>query len=172
MKKQLTIEFSIVLGVASSSFLVGLTLFQNKLFDGKNLDIQLHDTYVVLPKTFILLVIFATLLVLINLARAIYHKLNNKLVNIILGTLLVIVVTVLVLYVNWLNGYKSHMQALYSEQFEYSSTEIQIEDSLTRTKNLFLIVIGLISTILLTIIIKTVRLIKKGNASTGAQHHI
>jgi hypothetical protein len=85
MKKRLTIEVFFILGVASLTLLVGLILFQNKLFDGKDLDLQLHDTYIILPKTFLLLAVFATLLVLVNLARAVYHKLNNKLVNIILG---------------------------------------------------------------------------------------
>ena len=172
MKKRLTIEISLVIGVALSSFLVGLILFRNKLFDGKDLDIQFHDTYIVLPKTFILLVIFTILLMLIYFVRAIYHKLNSKPVNVILGTLLILALTVLVMYVNWLDGYESHMRALYSEQFGDDSNEIQIEDSLTRTRHLFLVVIGLISAILVAIVMKTVKLIRKRNPSTGAQHGI
>jgi hypothetical protein len=78
MRAKLTRELYWLLGTVILTGLIGLWIFGDKLIDSTPIDIQLHDTYYVFPKTYLLTIVFLGLLTTTYLTRGIYFKLNNK----------------------------------------------------------------------------------------------
>ena len=124
MRPKLLRELYWVLGTITLTGLIGLWIFGNKIFDPTPVDIQLHDTYYVFPKTVLLTTIFIGLLTTTYLTRGIYYKLNNKIINGILTVLLLIIFVGQIMYLDWVNGLESHMRVLYSREMD---KEIQTE---------------------------------------------
>jgi hypothetical protein len=118
MRAKLTRELYWLLGTVILTGLIGLWIFGDKIFDSTPVDIQLHDTYYVFPKTLLLTVIFIGLLTTTYLTRGIYFKLNNKIINGILTILLLIILVGQIMYLDWVNGLESHLKVLYSREMD------------------------------------------------------
>lgn len=70
MNDKITRELPWLLGVTILSVLTSFLLLGNKFFDLSPVDIQLHDTYYVIPKLIFLLIILMVLLTFTYLIRA------------------------------------------------------------------------------------------------------
>lgn|GEM_PF-5331114 len=80
-------------------------IFGRNLFNGRLLDLQLHDTYIVFPKTLFMAGVFILLLGGMYLNRRIYFKLNNRTLSILLAIILTFFLYVLISYWDWNYGY-------------------------------------------------------------------
>lgn len=118
MREKLIRELYWVLGTLTLTAVIGLWIFDDKIFDSTPVDIQLHDTYYVFPKTLLLTMIFIGLLTTTYLTKGIYFKLNNKIINGILTLLLIMVFVGQVMYLDWVNGLESHLRVLYSREMD------------------------------------------------------
>jgi hypothetical protein len=116
MRAKLTRELYWLLGTVILTGLIGLWIFGDKLIDSTPIDIQLHDTYYVFPKTYLLTIVFLGLLTTTYLTRGIYFKLNNKIINGILTVLLLIIFVGQIIYLDSVNGLESHLRVLYSRE--------------------------------------------------------
>jgi hypothetical protein len=94
-----------LLGTISLTLTIGLVIFGDKLFNGRPLDLQIHDTYFIFPKILFLTVIFICLLGGMYLNRAIYNKWDNRAVSILVAILLTFIVIRLISYSDWIYGY-------------------------------------------------------------------
>src|SRR5688572_21675433 len=105
MSTKLRRELYWILGTVLLTLTIGLFIFGDKLFNGRFLDLQLHDTYFIFPKTLFLTAIFIFLLGGMYFNRGIYNKLENKVVS-VLGTIVLIFILLgLISYWNWIYGY-------------------------------------------------------------------
>jgi hypothetical protein len=118
MRPKLLRELYWVLGTVTLTGLIGLWIFGDKIFNSTPVDIQLHDTYYVFPKTLLLALIFFFLLTTTYLTRGIYYKLDNKIINGILTVLLIIIFVGQIMYLDWVNGLESHLKVLYSREMD------------------------------------------------------
>lgn len=84
---------------------IGVIIFGDKLFNGNLLDLQIHDTYYIFRKYFLLTAIFIFLLISIYLNRLIYWKSNKRVFSILTIIVLVVFLIGLVNYTNWIYGY-------------------------------------------------------------------
>lgn len=122
MKRELATEAVWIIVNLLLALVIAFLIFGKRLFDGIAADIQLHDTYFVFPKEHITIIIFMALLTISYLARAIYYKLNNRLINFLLMPLLIIVLLVLVLQLNSVHGLEYHLRVVYSTE-----TDIEVK---------------------------------------------
>ena len=105
MKTRVFKEIFWILGATLTTLIIGYILFDDKLFNGRLLDLQVHDTYYIFPKTFFLVLIGLTLLISIYLIRGLYWKSNKRFVNVVLTLILAIILYDLLHYASWLYGY-------------------------------------------------------------------
>jgi hypothetical protein len=105
MRTRLKTEFYWLLGTIAVTVIIGLLIFENSLFNGRLLDLQVHDTYFIFPKMLFLTIMFVTLLASTYLIRVIYWKVNNRVVNVTLTLVLICVLTRLLIYWNWIYAY-------------------------------------------------------------------
>lgn len=105
MNTRLRKELYWILGTISLTILIVLLIFGDKLFNGRLLELQLHDTYFIFPKFLFVTIIFILLAVGMYLNRGIYWKMNNKAIGILLTIMLVIILLRLLSYWNWIYGY-------------------------------------------------------------------
>jgi hypothetical protein len=105
MKAHLKKELYWALGIICLTQIAGFVIFGGKLFNGRLLDLQIHDTYFIFPKYFFLAAVFIFLLVGMYLNRAIYWKLNNRVLSVLTMLILTLVLIGLINYMNWVYGY-------------------------------------------------------------------
>ncbi len=96
MKARLIKELYWILGTIILFILTGLILFGKALFNGRSIEIQLHDTYFVFAKSFLLTIIFIGFLTTNYLIKVLYYKGNDAILNSILVLLLMILFVILV----------------------------------------------------------------------------
>lgn len=133
MRAKLTRELYWLLGTVILAGLVGLWIFGDKSFDPTPVDIQLHDTYYVFPKTLLLTVIFLFLLTTTYLTRVIYYKLDNRMVNGILTLLLIVALVGQIRNLGWVNGLETNLRVLYSREMD-KETQKSVLSSFQVTK--------------------------------------
>ena len=105
MKTSLNKELRWLLGTTALSAIIALGFFGKKLFNGHPLELQIHDTYYLFPKYFLLSAIFIILLISVYLNRLSYWKSNNRRMNILLFILLIIFLLPLINYASWTYGF-------------------------------------------------------------------
>ncbi len=120
-----------VFGVVLLTGLIGILTLGLRLIRFEPIDIQIHDTYIVVGNFTYLLVIFTILLVGIYLIRAVATKFNNLPVNLILLVGFAIAITLLMVYLvqlnNWPDGVEAHHTfngGAFDEQFERKVTSV------------------------------------------------
>ena len=118
MRARLIREIYWVFGTVILTGVIGLWIFGDQILDTRPIDIQVHDTYYVFPKTILLTVIFIGLLTTTYLVRGIYFKLNNKVINGILTILLSVILVGQIMYLDWVSGLESHLRVLYSREMD------------------------------------------------------
>jgi len=117
MNTKLKKELYWVLGAISATVIIGLIIFGNGLFNGRLLDLQLHDKYYIFPKTLFLTAVLFILLLSTYLIRGIYWKLDNRIVNTLLAAIFTLVLVRLINYWNWIYGFvKDHGFYLFDEK--------------------------------------------------------
>jgi hypothetical protein len=84
-----------VAAILLSTFITGILVFGEALWDGQPVDIQLHDTYFVLTKTLFLAVVFIVLAVVVYGCRAVLSS-SGIILKIVAGILVVIVIGTLI----------------------------------------------------------------------------
>ena len=94
-----------IIGTILLTLTIALFIFGAKLFNGQFLDLQLHDTYFIFPKTLFVTAIFIFLLVGMYLNRGIFNKLENKAVSILVTIVLIFILVGLFRYWNWIYGH-------------------------------------------------------------------
>lgn len=154
MRVKLTKELYWLLGTAILTGLIGLWIFGDKMFDPTPVDIQLHDTYYVFPKTLLLTVICLFLLTMTYLMRVIYYKLDNRIVNGILTFLLIVALVGQIINLGWVNGLETHLRVLYSREID-KEIQTSVLSSFKVTKGTLWTLIIITGTILTTTGYKT-----------------
>jgi hypothetical protein len=122
-----------LLGTVTLTGLIGVWIFGDKIFDSTPADFQLHDTYYVFPKTFLLTFILISLLTTMYVARGIYYKLNNRIVNGVLTLLLLVVFVGQIMYLWSMTEFEGHIRAVESSEV-YSEMQMDLSSSFTVTK--------------------------------------
>ncbi len=156
MRARIISEIYWVLGTVILTGAIGLWIFGDQILDSTPVDIQLHDTYYVFPKTILLTVIFIGLLTTTYLTRGIYFKLNNKIINGILTILLLIILLGQIMYLDWVNGLESHLRVLYSREMD-KGIQANALSGFKVTKGTLWTLIIITGTILATTGYKTIR---------------
>ena len=105
MKTPLKKELYWVLGTISLTLTVGLIIFGDKLFNGRLLDLQVHDSYFIFHKYLFLTAIFIFLLGGMYLNRGIFNILDNRVVSILVAIILTFILIGLISYSNWIYGH-------------------------------------------------------------------
>ena len=105
MSTKLRNELYWIVGTILLTLTIGLLIFGDKLFNGRLLDLQLHDTYFIFPKTLFVTAIFVFLMGSMYLNRGIYNKLENKVASVLVTIVLIFILLGLVRYWNWIYGY-------------------------------------------------------------------
>jgi hypothetical protein len=118
MRQKVTKELYWVFGAGLLTGIIALSIFGYRVFDPTPIDIQLHDTYFVFPKSFLLTIIFIGLLTASYITRGIYFKLDNKIINGILALLLLVIFIAQIMYLNWVDGLEGHLRVLYSRDMD------------------------------------------------------
>ncbi len=119
MNAKLKKELYWILGTILVTLIIGLLLFNDKLFNGRLLDLQVHDTYFVFPKMLFVTAIFTVLLVSMYLNRGIFKGLDNRALSISLILILTVILIGLINYSNWIYGYvKDSGYYLFDERTE------------------------------------------------------
>jgi hypothetical protein len=88
------------LGTIALTVIVGLWMFEGRLFGPPTIDIQLHNGYYIFKKYHILVAFLFGVLSSIYMIRGIYYKLNNRIVNGTLTLLLVLFIGGLIFILN------------------------------------------------------------------------
>jgi hypothetical protein len=83
-------------GILLATFITGALVFGDALWDGRPIDIQLHDTYFVFTKTLFLVVVFIVLFVIVYGCRAVFSS-SSIILKIVMGILVVIVIGTLII---------------------------------------------------------------------------
>jgi hypothetical protein len=109
MKISVTKEIYWTVGTAIVTGIIGLLLFNGRLWGGQPIEVQLHDTYLVFSKQSMLAIIFLILLTGCYLTRTIYYKLDNKIVIGLLTFLLVALLIWQFVYLEFVNGLEYHI---------------------------------------------------------------
>jgi hypothetical protein len=138
MKTRFREELYWLLGTMSLTLVIGLLFFGRNLFNGRLLDLQLHDTYIIFPKSFFMAGVFIFLLTGTYLNRGIYRKLNKRSVSILLTIILALLLFVLISYWDFNYGYLQ--DAGYYLFDERSQTE-RISDFLMTHWSLIIIIL-------------------------------
>jgi hypothetical protein len=105
MSTKLRKEMYWILGTIMLTLTIALFIFGDKLFNGRLLDLQLHDTYFIFPKTLFVTAIFIFLLIGMYLNRGIFSKLENKAASILVTIVLLFILLGIIRYLNWIYGY-------------------------------------------------------------------
>jgi len=105
MSKSLIKELYWILGTILLTLTIGVLSLGSKLFNGQLLDLQLHDTYFIIPKMLLMSGIFIFLLMNAYINRRIWNRLNNRLLGSSMVIILTLFLIVLVNYWNWVYGY-------------------------------------------------------------------
>jgi uncharacterized protein with ParB-like and HNH nuclease domain len=129
MNTKLRRELQWIIGTILSTLIIGLLIFGDRLFNGRALDLQLHDTYFIFPKILLLAAIFIFLLLGTYLNRVIYNNANNKVANIVLAIFLALILFKLKKYWDWIYGYVKDSGYYMSD--ERSQTEKISEFTMT-----------------------------------------
>lgn len=134
-----------ILGTILLTLTIGVIIFGDKLFNGYLLDLQIHDTYYIFPKYFLLAAIFTFLLIVVYLNRLIYWKFTNRILNILTAVILLLLLVGLINYTNWISSY-------VEESGYYSlNKRTQTERIPEFTMALWILTIVIIATIVTTV---------------------
>src|SRR5690606_34061399 len=150
---RLTKEIIWILGTMFIAFIIGLLCFGDTLFNGRPLDLQIHDTYYIFPKTFYLIIIWITIILATYIIRGLYRKSNNRLVNIIITVILTLILLTILPYYNWVYGYTKDSGYYFHNQDGQTD---RISDFVI-THWYLTVLIGLIGLTIATIVYKTFR---------------
>ncbi|MEN7548706.1 hypothetical protein AAG747_12350 [Rapidithrix thailandica] len=89
------------------TMLVGVLLFGTALFDGEPMEVQLQNTYFVFPKLLLIIILFGGLMIFTYLIRGIYFNLENRNVNMILTSIVLVLLVGLIKCLSWIQGYEN-----------------------------------------------------------------
>lgn len=153
MSTKLRRELYWIIGTILSTLIIGLLIFGDRLFNGRALDLQVHDSYFIFPKILFLTAIFIVLLLGMYLNRGIYNKLNNRVANIVLAIVLTFICFGLKRYWDWIYGYVK--DSGYYMLDERSQSEMVSEFTMTHW-----ILAIIIPMIMLTIITTGYKIVK------------
>jgi hypothetical protein len=109
LKISITKELYWTFGTVIIALAFGLLLFNTRLWDGQQIEIQLPNAHLAFSKTFFLTIIFLALLTGCYLTGAIYYRLDNRIAIACLTLLFMVLLTWQVVYLNWVNGYEYHI---------------------------------------------------------------
>lgn len=149
MRDKLTRELYWLLATAILTGVIGLWIFGAHIFDPTPADIQLHDSYYVFPKAFLLIAVFVALLSGAYLSRGIYFKLHNKILNGILTLLSFIVFVGLMIYLYSVSEFESHLRAVYSGEMD-KNVQADVLSSFRATKGTVWTLLIITAAILMT----------------------
>lgn len=82
-KSKVKREFYWMLGTILLTLIVGAVIFGDNMFNGYNLELQVHDTYYIFPKSLLMTAIFVFLMISTYLNRLIYRISTNRIVNVL-----------------------------------------------------------------------------------------
>lgn len=150
---RLTKEMIWTTGTMLAAFAIGLVLFGASLFNGRPLDVQVHDTYYVFPKTFYIISVWVTVIAATYAIRALYKRSNNRLVNIVMAAILTLILWAILPHYNWLYGYVKDAGYYFHNQ----GTQTDRVSEYVVTYWYLTVVITLIGLIIVTAVYKAIR---------------
>ncbi len=100
MRKRLRTELLWLLGVVTLAYFIWYSILGHLLFNGRLLEIQNHDTYIIVPKLVLVGITFLVLLLVMYVMRWVHSKTINR-TAIILAVVLITIVLMFLSF-DWL----------------------------------------------------------------------
>jgi hypothetical protein len=102
MRKNLTTEVFWLIGIAILTYWIAYSILGDRILNGKTLELQNHDTYIIVPKIPLLVLVFAVLLLIMYLFRWLHATAMNR--TVIIFAITTTPIILILLFFRWLSS--------------------------------------------------------------------